>query len=118
MAVIWNVAPKRRLVGAAITCLVAALYAGGAQASTFMISCKNQLREYTLSFDDRSQTLTWRSGGVQTDYPVHQVRSDSDGLQITGVTHEHGPSFLAIFRPEKQITYSYPNRSQQTDACR
>jgi hypothetical protein len=118
MAEILRAAPHRRFVGAAITCIVAALYAGGADASTFTLSCKNQLREYTLSFDDRSQTLTWRSGGVQTDYLVHQVRNDPDRLQITGVTHDHGPSFLATFRPERQIAYSYPNKSQQTDACR
>ena len=54
----------------------------------------------------------------QTDYLVHQVRNDPDRLQITGVTHDHGPSFLATFRPERQIAYSYPNKSQQTDACR
>ena len=117
MREIWG-GPERRLIRAAIACLVVALGAGGAQASTFTISCKNQLREYTLSFDDRSPTLTWRAGGVQSDYQVHQVRNDSESLQVTGVTHEHGPGYLAIFRPEKKITYSYPNKSQQTDKCK
>ena len=116
MREMWGGA-ERRLMCAAVACLVLALSAGRAEASTFTISCNNQLRGYTLSFDDRSQTLTWRAGAVQTQYQVHQVRNDSESLQVTGVTHEHGPGYLAIFRPEKKITYSYPNKSQQTDKC-
>lgn len=101
-------------------CTMIALVACGscAQASTIAMTCKNQLREYTIAFDDERQSVTWRAGAVQTDYQVHKVRKDQEGLRIWGVLRDNGPDFVATFSPVKQITYYYSNQSQQTDPCR
>ena len=90
---------------------------GYAEAAPLTMTCKNELRQYQLIFDDEQNTLVWRSGDLRTQYLVEKVKKDDTDLIVWGRTRAHGNDYVAQFAPVKTVTYHYPNLSKQTDAC-
>ena len=81
------------------------------------MTCKNELRQYQLIYDDEQNTLVWRSGDLRTQYLVEKVKKDDTDLIVWGRTRAHGNDYVAQFAPVKTVTYHYPNLSKQTDSC-
>ena len=94
-----------------------ALAATDAQAAPLTMTCKNELRQYQLIFDDEQNTLVWRSGDLRAQYLVEKVKKDDTDLIVWGRTRAYGNDYVAQFAPVKTVTYHYPNLSKQTDSC-
>lgn len=97
---------------------VIACAAASANAAPLSMTCKNDLRQYQLTFDDEQNTLVWTSGDLRTSYLVEKVKKDDVDLIVWGRTRAHGHDYVAQFAPVKTVTYHYANLSKQTDACR
>jgi hypothetical protein len=106
------------LAGAAIWAAGLASGATQANAAPLTMTCKNDLRQYQLVFDEDRTTLVWISGDLRTNYLVEKIKKDDVDLIVWGRTRAYGNDYVAQFAPVKSVTYHYPNLSKQTDACK
>lgn len=86
-------------------------------AAHIVLACKNPRRNYLVTFDFSSRSITAAADDDISQYKVLSIENSQNDLLVSGLTVNDGPTFLAHFRKNKRIEYFVENKLFQTDDC-
>jgi len=88
-----------------------------AKAETIIISCYDQLRDYTITFNTVNGILIWQSDLASTQFNIKKVEKNKDGIYVWGNTKNYGNDYFLRIGKSVSIKYFYGNHSMAEDPC-
>ena len=88
-----------------------------AKSETIIISCYDQLRDYTITFNTVNGILIWQSDLASTQFNIRKVEKNKDGIYVWGNTKNYGNDYFLRIGKSVSIKYFYGNHSMAEDPC-
>ncbi|MEI7800998.1 MAG: hypothetical protein WCI28_12470, partial [Opitutaceae bacterium] len=88
-----------------------------ANAETIIISCRNKIRDYQISFNTINGILIKKVDANSTQFNIREVAKNDDWIYVWGNTKDYGNDYLLKIGNKISIKYFYSNNSTLEDSC-
>ena len=88
-----------------------------ANAETIIISCRNKIRDYQISFNTINGILIKKVDANSTQFNIREVAKNDDWIYVWGNTKDYGNDYLLKIGKKISIKYLYSNNSTLEDSC-